>query len=340
LRTFITSPFAAALCVLTCSLAAIAQSPIHITFEDTVANPGDSIEVDVDLTTTGANPSAMVLFFNYDPDRLEPFAEFYERVLTDLSGQPILDEQGNTITTTSSVRPGPAAENADKGVDSEVHSDGLMSIAVVGLNEALMEDGLLLTIAFRVLPEAQDGETLVIDGRESSEPNGSSASTITTGGQVQPLAVTFQNAFVDIGCVAPAAPTSVNATQNRSDGVLVSWNEPAEELEYRVYRGTSTNPEDATPLGEGWQTDLDFLDITASVPTSAAPAFPGCPPPPAQLVRYNYWVKSRNLDGCESPFNIVPARGHRSPANTKVSLADATLLTLAATTLLLTRRRK
>ena len=306
-------------------------SAITIALGDAVANVGDTVEVPVYLTAGAAAPTVLILFIRYDPDKLAPFPEYYEFIFTDALGNPEVDENGNTITVESAVRPEPSLEAADKLVETGVLPDGVQSgflppgvfsIGVFGFDfeQVPIPEGKLFTIAFEVLDGAVLGETLVIEGVGMDNPvqvtgedgqGGPIAqeafSTASDGSAIR-ITVNPVDGNVVLGCTPADTPSNAAATQNRADGVLVTWAAIADQdAEYRVFRSTLADVNTAVPLGDAWQIGTEFLDITAAVPLNIGG---GCGAN-SVVTDYYYWVKARS-SGCESAFQSLGTLGFRS----------------------------
>jgi hypothetical protein len=316
--------------------AAQDRNDITLRLSSTTANPGDTIEVAVTLVGTDVLPGTLILFLAYDPAVLTPLEDAYELVLYDpLSGEPILDGDGNTIANFTAVRPSENLRGSGKSIDSEIYGDeGVMGISIQGLNDLEIAPGELITVAFSVAEGIANGTTTEIagisEGAEVLIPDGSGGVTAVATSAARnvgstPVEVTyaFEDVLVPIGCVPPAAPGSVTATQIRSDSVFVTWGAVAGTgMEYRVYRNTTNNAGTAAPIGEGWQAEATFNDITALVP-EVIPG-EGCNPQSVvQEVHYFYWVKARSEEGCESPLSTTPAEGFRVASGARSAAAGA-----------------
>lgn len=329
---------------------------ITLQLSSTTGNPGDTIEVAVNLVGDDILPESMVLFFTYDPEVLTPLEDAYELVLRDpLSGEPILDGDGNTIANFSAVRPSENLRGSGKAVDTEVYGDeGVVGVSIQGLNQLEIAPGEILTMAFAVAGDATDGTTTDIAGvSEGSEvliPDGEGgvivlvSSAARTGDEgEEEVTYDFEDVAVPIGCVPPAAPGGITATQNRNDSVVVSWSAVAgENIEYRVYRSTTNSAASAAPIGEGWQTEATFSDITALLPQTEPGE--GCNAPDVTTeVHYFYWVKARSEEGCESPLSATPAEGFRTGSGARSaamgSILAAALLLIALSGLPVRRGR-
>lgn len=310
--------------------AAQERNDITLRQGSTTGNPGDTIEVVLTLEADDVLPESLVLFFAYDPAVLTPLEDAYELVLRDpLSGEPILDGEGNTIAAFSAVRPSENLRGSGKSIDTEVYgAEGVLGVSIQGLNMSEIAAGALFTVAFEVAADAADGTTTTISGVSTGAevllPDGNGGVTAvatsaarsveTSPGTFEVVDVTyiFEGVAVPIGCVPPVAPGGVTATQIRSDSVFVSWSAVAgTAIEYRVFRSTTSSAASAAPIGEGWQAETTFSDITALVPEVTAGE--GCNAPDVvREVHYFYWVKSRSEVGCESPLSAVPAEGFRT----------------------------
>lgn len=297
---------------------------LTLTLTGGTANIGDTAEVSVGLGSGGAAPSSVVVFVQYDPAKLAPYMDFYEFIVQDLEGHPLVDNEGNVITKRSAVRPEASINTAVKLVETEVHgAKGVLGIAIVGKNTNEILDGPMVTIAFEILSGAQENEYIAVNGIGSAE-NGvllahGTAKSSAAGSGAQAIAVDIQDGQVHVGCTPAETPAGVTATQGQSDAVVVSWNAVADaNARYRVYRSTAQDSSTAVPLGEGWQSGVAFQDFTAEVPVSSG----GCSCAPTYTpVRYYYWVKAQNEFGCESDFSTPPAEGYRGKAKSAVLTA-------------------
>lgn len=334
--------------------AAQEGNDITLRLGSTTGNAGDAIEVTVTMEADDILPESLVLFLAYDPAVLTPVEDAYELVLRDaLSGEPILDGEGNTIATFSALRPSENLRGSGKSIDSETYGDeGVLGVSIQGLNMLEIAPGELFTVAFQVAEDAAEGTTTEIagvsEGAEVLIPDGNGGVTAvatsaarsveTSPGNFEVVDVTYryEDVAVPIGCVPPVAPGGVTATQNRSDSVFVSWSAVAGAgIEYRVYRSTANNAATAAPIGEGWQAEATFSDITALVP-EVVPG-EGCNAPDTlREVRYFYWVKARSEEGCESPLSAAPAEGFRTAGSARFAamgtLFAAAVLLLALST--------
>ncbi|MCX8013596.1 MAG: hypothetical protein N3A02_04840, partial [Rectinema sp.] len=75
--------------------------PIQLVFSDASSNPGDSAEILVSIDSGNTQPSTIVIFVQYDPAKLEPYADFYEFTFNDAQGNLLTDNRGNTVFTRS-----------------------------------------------------------------------------------------------------------------------------------------------------------------------------------------------------------------------------------------------
>jgi hypothetical protein len=273
------------------------EGEFHLTLGTAVGNPGDTVEVPLTIES-GELAETLVLFIDYDTELVEPDSSYFEFVETNLEGE--------VVRTTSAVRPEFAVTSTGKVLQAEVRSEGFLAIGVTGINADTLPQGLLCTIGFRIQPGATG--PILIDGDDI----GSSASATGPNPNI-PLCfeVVFLDGEVATGCLPPAAPGNVSATQGRSDGVRIAWDAIAVAgAEYRVYRNTQLNIATAVPLGEGWQAGTSITDVTALPPDVEVPK--GCPRrEEITEVRYYYWVRAREPEGCISEFSAEPAVGFR-----------------------------
>lgn len=308
--------------------------PIQVVFSDASSNPGDSAEILVSIDSGNTQPSTVVLFVQYDPAKLEPYADFYEFTFNDAQGNLLTDSRGNTVFTRSIVRPESALNGLNKGIDTQVHDEGVLGIAIQGGNTRI-PDGPLLTIAFRVRNAALVNDLLAINGLDATESFplfneatsevsfvNSSAAFTAAGGQTQPICVVQADGSISVGCVPVAAqPQNVQATEGQPGAVMVSWTGTASAgAQYRVFRSLDTDFSNAKPVGTGWQSATVFADVTALVPAQA-PGGCACNPDFINTTYY-YWVKARTAQGCESIASTPPVAGYRGLS--KAAAAGAT----------------
>lgn len=319
--------------------AAQERDDITLRLGATTGQPGGSVEVSVMMEAGDVLPESIILFLAYDPAVLTPIGDYYERVLRNpLSGEPILDNEGNSQFIRSALNPSENLRASGKAIDFETYGDaGVIGVSIQGLNQLTIAPGALLSVAFAVDAGVPDGtltevlgvstgaEVLIPDGSGSVTAVATSAarSVETSPGEFEVVDVSYRFVGVDvgIGCIAPAAPSNLTATQNRPDMVFLTWNAVSGAgIEYRVYRGTTNNPAAAAPIGEGWQAAVSFEDITARVPETVPGE--GCnPQPTVEVVRYYYWVQARSEEGCESNLSATPVQGFRTAS--KVGVAGA-----------------
>lgn len=327
--------------------AAQGTNDITLRLSSTTGNAGDTIEATLTLVASDVLPESLVLFFTYDPAVLTPLEDAYELVLRDaLSGEPILDGDGNTIATFSAVRPSENLRGSGKSIDSEIYGDqGVLGVSLQGLNTNPITAGELFTVAFKVVDTTPNGtltdiagvsvgeEVLLPDGEGGVTPVATSAAR-TVGTEVVDVTYAFEDVSVPIGCITPDAPGGVTASQVRTDSVFVTWNAVAGTgIEYRVYRSRTRNVASAAPIGEGWQTEATFDDITALVP-EVVPG-EGCnPQDTVQEVHYFYWVKARSEEGCESALSTTPAEGFRAASGARAAATGAVVTGLLLLSLL------
>lgn len=317
------------ICLILSAFSASAQDPIVLILGSVSANAGDTVEISVDLEVGDTAPSTLVVVLVYDPTKLAPFLDYYEFIQRDPLGNPILDNNGDPVTRTSAVRPGPAATAAGKGFDPEVHPEGALAVTLFGSFSSI-GDGLVLSAAFKVIGGV-DNEVIPVTGateadpievfvEDSSLPGGGVFQSLATSAATQEgggLGVVFVTGQVTLGCTEALPVTGVAASNGRSDGVFVTWNDVApagESYTYRVWRGESADLAEASPLGEGWQSASAFLDESSRAPIEVQA--PGClRPGQFDRVIYYYWVKARTQTLCAGPFSDLPATGSRGAAS-------------------------
>lgn len=311
-------------------VAAQESNDITLRLGSTTGNAGDTAEVSLDLLSDGPLPSALILYIVYDEASIQPYESAYERIARDaFTGMPLVDEEGNTLVTQSALLPDPAVDDGNYGVDYQVHTGyGAIAVSIIGAGGTEIPAGPLFTLAFRIDSAVADGSMVdvmgVVEGQEILLPDGNGVRAFATSAadaDANSLSYGYENTLVIVGCVPGNAPTGVSATQNRSDGVSISWSAVSgEAVEYRVYRNTTNSTATATPIGEAWQTGTTFLDITARVP--ALIPGDGClVPATTSEVSYFYWVRARTDVGCESAFSSPAAEGLRTSAKQAVQAA-------------------
>ena len=124
----------------------------------------------------------------------------------------------------------------------------------------------------------------------------------------------------------PEAVENVAASDGTfTDRVQVTWDPLPGSVEYRVYRGTTANPEEAEALGADWQSETTFDDMNALPPTE----IPGglCRGTTYENVVYQYWLRARVAPAGEpatdsGPFS-APDDGYRARAGKSARAALA-----------------
>lgn len=320
--------------------------PITLDVATATGNPDGTVEIEVGLTSGEHSPATLIVFIAFDPEVLALDEEAFEIVLTDSFGNPILDNLGNTLFRRVPVRPS-ATIPEDKGIDYDLMAEeGLAGVSIAGINNTLIPDGELFTIAFRILDTAPENMATTLDGIDSNsafiigEQSFASSAAVTVevddgaGGTVSEIAnfeVAITDGEVEVGCTPAETPSGVTATTGASDGVTVAWDAIATAgAEYRVFRSTTNDGASAVALGDRWQPETDFLDITALLPRVVGAD--ACNPGVQQPVTYFYWVKSRSASGCESDLSATPATGSRGASKAAFNSAavPGTMLILAA----------
>ncbi len=328
---------ACALLVAANAFAGNDPDPITLGIGDGTTNVGDTVEILVDIDSGDTQPSTMVIFIAYDPAKIAPVGNAFEFTFTDDNGDPVLDSDGNAITFRSIVRPEAALTGRNKAIDTEVLDEGVLGIAIQG-GTARIPDGPLLTATFRVLDAASPNDQLALDGVNESAPIpvtneqgevsvvfSSAAASIDNGQggqQTVSIPVTHADGIVTVGCQPVAAtPQNVTASEGRPDAVVISWDAVATVgAEYRVFRSSDQDLDNAVPLGSGWSPSTFFTDITAQAPAMTGTGC-SCNANP-EVIRYFYWVRARTPQGCEGDFSDPPVSGYRGAA--KAASANAT----------------
>ncbi len=311
--TWIAAAVGAALVVSGLALEAAAE--IEVTVGDGTTNPGDYVEIPVSLANNGAAPQVLVLFVAFDNAKMAVAEQYYERILTDIEGNPIRDGEGNVVTSPSAVRPESPLLALTYSLDYQVHPEGAIAMFLSAPGGALPA-GHVLTLAFEVFSSVAEGAELDLPGLDrdfqmviAGEPAYSSAAAADGGD----LELEMIDGIVSVGCIPAETPANVAASTGRADAVEVTWDAVADpNAEYRVFRGQTNQPATASPLGDSWQQTTSFADITAAPPIVVDPG--GCFRDAVYTrVSYFYWVKARTGTGCESEFS-VSAQGSRAPA--------------------------
>ena len=302
---------------------------VTLTFGQVFTNPGDTFEIPVFLEYEDTPPSTVNIFVDYDGTKIEPFGDFYETVLMDEFGDPVQDEDGNSFTVRSIVRPEAPLVDGDFLLDTVVHDDEsaiAISLIAQGPNKGDRElpEGHILTIPFRTLPGAVAFDTIDIDGLADNEAIQifdddlqenvlkQSNAAVTTPGGVRCYYINCADGEVQMACFPVAeVPQNVSATQGLEDKVTISWTGiQTLNARYRVYRSDDSNFSNAVPLGEGWSTDTFFDDYSALAPVELSS--PGCQTQFMEVHHY-YWVVAQTPAGCEGDFSSV-AEGWRGTA--------------------------
>jgi hypothetical protein len=282
----------------------------------------------VEVSETGLSgaeaPSAITLFLAYDPDKLAPIDDFYEVPLRNALGIPQLDGEDNPILTTQPVRLDAALDAISKTVDYEIFPQGVVGIALHGASGPL-PDGPLMRLAFRVSSANTESDVITLTGiNESNEVslNGQSTYSSAADSQGAAIALTIANGRIVLNCTPAEVPRNISASTGRANGVQIQWDAVATAgAEYRVFRSSSSDVSHATTLGNDWQTEIGFLDVTADPPLTGASG--GCTLfPQSTPVLYYYWVRARTPEiDCESDFNDFPAEGFRGRGKSTSSAA-------------------
>jgi len=278
---------------------------------------GDTVEIPIDIVSEGEKPSSLFLLIKYDSELVTPAESFYEANEVDEEyGLPVIDADGNTRTSSSSVRLDKSLALLGKMADVTVFPEGAVGILISGAPDQPIGDGLLGTLAFRAQPGVALSNVAYLRGISSDEPmalEGDQVRSSSAQGTSGNLDVGFTEGQIGfLACsTKPKAPKGIEVTEDFPDGVRVSWTAAEDAgIEYRVFRSKTRSVEDAEALGAGWQSSNVYVDITG---TAAVPDQPsGCfLKPNAKITHYFYWVKARAADGCESSFSHRTGPGGR-----------------------------
>lgn len=303
------------------------QQPITIEMGEGTGNPGGTVELLIELTSGNTAPALLVVFLEYDPEKLAPSESYYEFIQTDLNGDP--------VSVSAPARPESAAIDSGKTVTHAIPVAGRLILFILGLNVNTIANGPLATVALDVLSGGA-GEFVEVLG-------GAASSATAPDGRTR-IPMNFVDGGVLVGCDPADTPAGVTATQGLADRVDISWNAVATaNAQYRVYRNTTDDPATATPLGTSWVSGTTFSDLSALPPVAGGIAG-CCLVGEPTFVKYYYWVKARTESGCESDLSVTPAIGFRDAAKiasvSPVSAAsDGFMLGMAALLLCVCSRR-
>lgn len=206
------------------------------------------------------------------------------------------------------VLPGDAVPAGASVEGNEQPPGTLVLLAFTGDNVTTFSAGVLFVIQLRVI-DAETDESFPIeaipDESQAADPQGGK------------LALTLMDGAVNLICQQPPAPANVEASEGRTDGVLITWDAVEGVTEYNVFRNTVNELASAVEVS-GWIAVNSFLDESAPGPSSGG--F-GCPPG-GGVVELFYWVKSRRFEDCESGFS-APATGSRAAGTKSVYAKSA-----------------
>lgn len=319
--------------LLAASYTAAAQDNLVVSVESVDTSSSAHPEVAVDITPSGLAPTALVLFFAFDPALVSPDTEYYETIARDALGDVVRDEDGEALVTRSAILPASELALAGKSLDAQIYAEGVIGIAISGINDDPIPSGTLFTIGFEAQPGINASLNTVIRGitAESSvvvtNPNTgedetafSSAAALDEGTEV-PLNIAFFGGTMLFSCPGNTpAPTALTAGTDDPEAVNIGWNSSS-ALEYRVYRAASNNFGAALPLGAGWQLSRTFSDFSAAATIKNEDT--GCFGPQGDTpVNQFYWVIARDEDGCESTV-AGPVQGARAAEEAKELAAAA-----------------
>lgn len=316
---------------------AYAQTTVVATIESLQTSASAHPEVAVQLQSNGAAPTSAVLFIRFEPDFLLPDPDYYETIATDSVGNVERDANGNATVFRSAIKPSDALTAAGKAIVAQVYTEGVIGVAISGINETPIPAGNVFTIGFRTQPGISAVDSTFLEGIPAgsgisvTNPNTgatenaqSSAATLLNGVETSlPLIFNGGGATLLFSCPGNVpAVTNLAASTNDPDATVVSWNSPS-AIQFRVYRSNTNNFATAKPLGSGWITANSFSDFSAA-PGASAPG--GCFGPGGSASSQFYWVIARDANKCESAAT-GPVSGSRAPAKA-IAPASAATLTL------------
>ncbi|MBI1321044.1 MAG: hypothetical protein GC168_19130 [Candidatus Hydrogenedens sp.] len=328
-------PVVCTLVVLACASTALAQPEAAIIIvSSTDSLPGGAPEMVVRLDAQGPQPVSMVLFFAYPVASLDPDDDYYETVLRNGSGTVIRDADGNATTRRGALMPSAGVVNAGKAIEVQVYSNGVLGVAITGLNQTAIPDGELFRMGFKVASNApanaglnfqgltaEDGVTVPNPSTGANEAAFSSAAYLD-GSIEASLPLFFTPGGIDLSCGSRSAGASgVDASTGDTDSVTVTWDAIGPGNRYRVYRANSNNLAAALPLGEGWSTATSFVDFSAiaAVQTQTRGCFPMTID---QETKHYYWLLAMDASGCESAYS-GPVEGFRGGAKSTATAQEA-----------------
>ncbi len=309
------------------ALSAAAQDNLVVSVDSVESSSSAHPEVSVQITPSGLAPSSMVLFFAFDAELLAPDSNYYETIARDALGDVLRDEDGEALVSRSAVKASPELALAGKTLEVQLYAEGVIGVAISGINDEAIPSGTLFTVGFKTQPGINTSLNTVIRGITPdasvvvTNPNTgedetafSSAAALDNGTEV-PLNLAFFGGTMLFSCPGTTpTPTSLSASSDDAEAVNVSWSSGS-ALEYRVYRADSNSFASAQPIGAGWQLSRTFSDFSAAAPVEGGPA--GCFGQGGfSAVNQFYWVIARDANGCESTV-AGPVQGARAPESAK-----------------------
>jgi hypothetical protein len=328
------------------SLAAMgAQAQgVVVTTESIEVSPGGFPEVTISVQSAQEQPTALVLFYAYDPALLSPYTGYYETIARDTLGNVQRDADGNAITFRSAVRPEAALAQAGKSLDVQIYAEGVIGIAISGINSTPIPSGAVCTIGFRAQPGTNPATSSLLRGITSASPVTVTNPNTGASEEAASSATTANERKLDIsffgGSLLFSCGNNINrvgglaASDSEADFAAITWTSGGGTSEYRVFRSNDSIFANAVPLGNGWQVALSFSDFSAA-PSTGGGSSRGCfgsRGGSGGTPQY-YWVIARDADGCEST-PAGPVQGSRAPAE-KEETASAAVMGDAAMALLL-----
>jgi hypothetical protein len=261
-------------------------------------NAGETVRVPVTLETQGTEPAALDFRIQFSSSKMQ------------FKGTADADDDLDGLAVVETA-PGMLA-----------------GVALAGLDD--IEDGTLFYLVFKLLPQVQHGETILVEGLSASAADTNAGS----------LTASIRSGWVFAGvCPVPSPPAGLNATGGAfSDKVMIFWEPALYATRYKVFRASS-------PSG-----GFDLIGTTSarffedSQTSRLAPAAGGgCSGPAATLdiaSAFYYRVVASNACGDSPPAGPVTGSAAAKSFEHSVSASSMTLVPfLAAAFSLLALRR-
>lgn len=274
-------------------------------------NPGETVEVPVYLSQefNHIGPSAMILEFMFDSEKLIPDENYYEFIARMPTGQIVRDSSGNVSVSRSMLRLDANVTEKDKVAELVIFPEfGVVRVVIMGINDNIITTGKIFDMAFKIGSGINAGENLMImweiHRSSAAEPSGAG------------LGLAFEDGYITTGCEGPKAPVGLQASKGSRNGVELKWQPVGGSgITYRVYRSLEANPETSLPLGTSWIDGTAFMDYSAEAANVLQRA--GCRQPvQLEQIEYYYWVRARSAEGCLGMFSDV-VTGYRGQAKSE-----------------------